>query len=97
MRFRNRPHYIGIPDATFTPVRALVFVVMLAAACGGTGDESPFVLLVCLDGATPSVIDELRSADRLPSFEKLIRSGIYGPLQSLPARAELPSEGVEIK
>ena len=86
MRFRNRPHYIGIPDATFTPVRALVFVVMLAAACGGTGDESPFVLLVCLDGATPSVIDELRSADRLPSFEKLIRSGIYGPLQSLPAR-----------
>ena len=63
-----------------------MLAVMMAAACWRTDDESPFVLLVCLDGATPSVIDDLRSAHRLPAFEKLIRSGTYGPLRSLPAR-----------
>ena len=63
-----------------------MLVVIVAAACWRTGDASPFVLLVCFDGATPGVIDELRSANRLPIFEKLIRSGIYGPLRSLPAR-----------
>ena len=63
-----------------------MLVVIVAAACWRTGDASPFVLLVCFDGATPCVIDELRSANRLPIFEKLIRSGIYGPLRSLPAR-----------
>jgi hypothetical protein len=70
----------------FRITSALVLIVMMAVACWRTGEESPFVLLVCLDGATPSVIDELRSAHRLPAFEKLIRSGIYGPLRSLPAR-----------
>ena len=56
-----------------------MLVVIVAAACWRTGDAAPFVLLVCFDGATPGVIDELRSANRLPIFEKLIRSGIYGP------------------
>lgn len=49
-------------------------------------DPEPFVVLFCLDGASSEVIDDLRSQGRVPTFDRLIRSGAYGPLQSWAAR-----------
>jgi len=52
----------------------------------------PLVVLIGVDGATPEVIDELRSERKLPAFERLVRSGIYGPLRSLAARRLLEED-----
>ena len=42
------------------------------------------VVLVGLDGADPEVIERLVGEGRLPTFERLIREGSWGPLTTLP-------------
>jgi len=59
------------------------------AACSAASQppqRTPLVLFIGADGATPEVIDELRSAGRLPALETLIRTGTYGKMHSLAAR-----------
>ncbi len=48
--------------------------------------ESHLVALFALDGATFEVIDELRSQGKLPTFDRLIRSGTSGEMVSMPSR-----------
>ncbi|HJS74111.1 MAG TPA: alkaline phosphatase family protein, partial [Vicinamibacteria bacterium] len=62
----------------------------LGVWCGCRREATePLVVLIGLDGATPTVIEELRSAGKLPNFERLIRRGTYGTLQSLAAQRVL--------
>jgi predicted AlkP superfamily phosphohydrolase/phosphomutase len=65
-----------------------VFLTLGSLACRSPGSD-PFVVLIGLDGATPSVIDELRSKGKLPNFERLVRRGAHGPLQSVAAQRVL--------
>ena len=48
--------------------------------------EKKLVALFALDGATFEVIDELRSEGKLPTFDRLIRSGTSGKMVSMPER-----------
>lgn len=61
-------------------------------ACGVPG-EPKLVALFALDGATLEIIDELRAEGRLPTFEKLIRSGTSGTLLSMPSRRLMHPSG----
>jgi predicted AlkP superfamily phosphohydrolase/phosphomutase len=61
----------------------LAFVPSLA--CQRLG-EPQLVALFALDGATFDVIHDLRAEGRLPTFDKLIRSGTSGELTSMPSR-----------
>ncbi len=61
---------------------------LLLTACGSRKPE-PFVVLFCLDGATPEAFDQLRSEGKLPNIDRLIRSGSWGPLESLGAKRVL--------
>ena len=73
----------------------LLFLSVTGAACGAApspAEPSRLVVFIGADGATPEVIDELRSAGRLPNFEKLIRTGTYGKMQSLAARRILEED-----
>ena len=51
-----------------------------------TSTPDPMVVMFCLDGATEDLIDELRSERKLPTLDKLIRSGTYGSLRSWAAK-----------
>ena len=72
--------------------------VLLGITCGACGaapqpaGRSPLVVFIGADGATPEVIDELRSEGSLPAFERLIRTGAYGKMQSLAARRLLSED-----
>src|SRR3990170_4120623 len=57
-----------------------------------SGEPPPLVVLIGVDGATPEVIDELRSERKLPAFERLVRAGTYGPMRSLAARRLLEED-----
>lgn len=74
----------------------LALLVLLGITCGACAPQpagrSPLVVFIGADGATPEVIDELRSAGRLPAFERLIRTGTYGKMQSLAARRILSED-----
>ena len=63
----------------------LLGLILCFAACRNT-DPEPFVVLIGLDGASEEIIDDLRSEGRLPNFDRLIRSGTYGRLQSYATR-----------
>jgi predicted AlkP superfamily phosphohydrolase/phosphomutase len=71
------------------PARVLS-IACIAALTSAFGCQAPrrpkLVALFALDGATFDVIDELRSEGRLPTFERLIRSGTSGTMISMPAR-----------
>lgn len=60
------------------------FAAALLAGCGR--DPEPLVLVIGLDGASLDLVDELRAESKLPTFARLMRSGVSGPLQSLAAR-----------
>ena len=65
--------------------------LVLSLACFGCGSEepSPLVVLIAVDGATPELINELRSRGKLPNIDRLIRDGSWGPMESLAARRRL--------
>ncbi len=46
------------------------------------------ILLVTWDGATWSILDRLRQTGQVPNLERLMKSGAYGPLGSLPASSQ---------
>jgi predicted AlkP superfamily phosphohydrolase/phosphomutase len=46
------------------------------------GARHPRVLLVGIDGADPAILDRLIAAGRLPTFARLRREGVSGPLRS---------------
>jgi predicted AlkP superfamily phosphohydrolase/phosphomutase len=68
-----------------TTLSLLLGIALCSAACRSS-DPEPFVVLIGLDGASEEVIDDLRSEGRLPNFDRLIRSGTYGRLQSYASR-----------
>ena len=78
-------------------IRAMLRVILLIPcallfmACESRQPE-PLVALFCLDGATPEALDRLRSEGNLPNIDRLIRSGSWGPLESLGAKRVLQSE-----
>jgi hypothetical protein len=47
-----------------------------------TGEQSP-VILLCVDGACPDVIQELTNAGELPVFSRLMKDGVWGPLATI--------------
>lgn len=59
---------------------------MLSASACQQDASQPLAVLVCLDGASPNLIEDLRSEGKLPTLERLIRSGTYGRLRSYPGR-----------
>lgn len=69
------------------PVR-LFGVVALALVAAELGcrphapEPDPLVVLIGLDGASLDVVDELRARGELPTFDRLMRTGVFGPLQS---------------
>ena len=66
---------------------ALPFLLCLTAC--EAREPDPLVLLFCLDGASPEAFDRLRSQGKLPNIDRLIRSGSWGPLESLGAKRVL--------
>jgi len=65
---------------------AAALVAGLALACGGEPVETPSgprLVLVGLDGADWRIIDGLRERGRLPNFDRLIREGARGELETL--------------
>ncbi len=60
-------------------------VAAVALACREPR-EPKLVALFALDGATFEVINELRSEGKLPTFDRLIRSGTSGEMVSMPSR-----------
>ena len=67
-------------------MRPSVYVLAVALAFALTAcrleRSEPLVVLIGLDGASFDILDELRAQGRLPNFDRLIRSGTSGPLQS---------------
>ena len=55
---------------------------LLSTLACGPEEPEPFVLFIGLDGASLDIVDDLRAEGRLPTFDRLIRTGISGPLQS---------------
>jgi predicted AlkP superfamily phosphohydrolase/phosphomutase len=73
--------------STLAKLCSMISLVAAAAAIAcRTPREGKLVALFALDGATFEIIDELRAEGRLPTFEKLIRSGASGTMVSMPAR-----------
>jgi predicted AlkP superfamily phosphohydrolase/phosphomutase len=64
---------------------ACVIAISSAFACR-TSREPKLVALFALDGATLEVIDDLRSQGKVPTFDRLIRSGTSGTMVSMPER-----------
>jgi hypothetical protein len=65
---------------------AAALIAGLALACGGETLEpgsGPRLVLVGLDGADWRIIDGLREQGRLPHFDRLIREGSRGELETL--------------
>jgi predicted AlkP superfamily phosphohydrolase/phosphomutase len=60
----------------------LALALLGAAACERR-EARPLVVLLCVDGASPWIVDDLRAEGRLPAMDRLIRSGVWGPMQSL--------------
>ena len=73
------------PVAKPTASAVLLGLLLSGPSCRQKAQE-PMVVLFCLDGATWRVIDDLRSKRKLPTFERLIRSGTSGPMQSLASK-----------
>ncbi len=65
----------------FTRRLAACAVVLGVLSCAPEEPE-PLVLFIGLDGASLDMVDDLRAEGRLPTFDRLIRTGISGPLQS---------------
>ncbi len=61
-------------------VTTLLFVAGLGAC--NPREPEPLVVFIGLDGASLDIVDELRAAGELPTFDRLIRTGVSGPLQS---------------
>ena len=61
-----------------------VFTFVVAAGLGACNPRAPepLVVLIGLDGASLDIVDELRARGELPTFDRLIRTGVSGPLQS---------------
>jgi predicted AlkP superfamily phosphohydrolase/phosphomutase len=76
------------PSNLSTP--AIWWLTILGVAAASVGcqrhREPGLVALFALDGATFDVIQDLRAEGRLPTFDKLIRSGTAGELVSMPSR-----------
>jgi predicted AlkP superfamily phosphohydrolase/phosphomutase len=72
-----------------TPI--LIIGLLGGIACQETKPE-PLVVMFCLDGATGALIDDLRSERRLPTLDRLIRSGTYGKLRSWAAKRILSDD-----
>lgn len=70
-----------------SPALAIGLLCLAASGCGKPEPvRAPLVALIGIDGASPEIVDELRSKGRLPNLDALIRTGVYGPIESLPAR-----------
>ena len=65
----------------FTRRLAACAVVLGVLSCAPEEPER-LVLFIGLDGASLDMVDDLRAEGRLPTFDRLIRTGISGPLQS---------------
>ncbi len=67
----------------------LMGVVLLAAACGGAGDDESLgalehpVLLVGIDGLDPLVVGELIAEGKLPHLAGLAERGVLGELETM--------------
>ncbi len=64
----------------------VLFMVTLLAFGGGSCQFSanrPTLLFIGIDGANPWIIDDLRSVGKLPHLDRLIRRGVFGPLESI--------------
>jgi predicted AlkP superfamily phosphohydrolase/phosphomutase len=67
-------------------VSSIVCLAVVATFSCRAPREKKLVALFALDGATFEVIDELRSEGKLPTFDRLIRSGTSGKMVSMPER-----------
>ena len=47
------------------------------------------MVLLCLDGADPDIVARLRAEGKLPQIEKLMRSGVWSPMESVAAKRVL--------
>ena len=65
----------------FRNVLVALAVVAMTTKCG-SNEPAPLVVLIGLDGASLDIVDDLRARGRLPTFDRLIRTGASGPLQS---------------
>jgi predicted AlkP superfamily phosphohydrolase/phosphomutase len=63
-------------------VMSCLVAIVAISACRAPSSPK-LVALFALDGASFEVIDELRAEGKLPTFEKLIRSGTSGRLESM--------------
>ncbi len=69
------------------PLLACLFFSL--AGCGKAAE--PLVVLFCLDGASPWLVDELRDEGKLPTLNRLMEAGVSGPLRSIESvRLSLP-------
>ena len=69
-----------------TKIRSIACLVAAAAFACRESREPELVALFALDGATFEVIDDLRSEGKVPTFDRLIRSGTSGTMVSMPER-----------
>ena len=67
-------------------VSSIVCLAVVATFSCRAPREKKLVALFALDGATFEVINELRSEGKLPTFDRLIRSGTSGKMVSMPER-----------
>ncbi|MGH9460953.1 MAG: alkaline phosphatase family protein, partial [Vicinamibacteria bacterium] len=77
-----------------TRTRPIRFVAVLAITCAFSEacretSNDPLVVLLCLDGADPDIVARLRAEGKLPHIEKLMRSGVWSPMESLAAKRVL--------
>lgn len=65
-------------------VATLLVIACLGACLGACNprEPEPLVVFIGLDGASLDIVDELRAAGELPTFDRLMRTGVSGPLQS---------------
>jgi len=63
-------------------VVAVTFAIVTTAFGCRPSESERLVVLIGLDGASLDVVDELRARGELPTFDRLIRTGTAGPLQS---------------
>jgi len=63
-------------------------VCLFSVACRGS-ETDPFLVLFCLDGADPEIMNRLRAEGKLPNIDRLIRSGAWSPMESVAAKRVL--------